>query len=67
MPSDETEWVTSGEVSRRLGIPESTLAQWRYLGRGPRYAKFGKHVRYLTADVESWESAQVIEPGPTAA
>ena len=36
------------------GIPLGTLAQWRYLGKGPRYVKAGKHVLYRRSDIEAW-------------
>lgn len=55
------EWLTPAEVSHRQKISERTLAQWRYLGRGPRFAHFGKHVRYHRLDVEQWESEQRVE------
>ena len=38
-------------------MPESTLAQWRYLGKGPRYLKLGGHVRYSRSDVNDWLNA----------
>ena len=31
--------MTPVELAAYLKIPEGTLAQWRYLGRGPRYVK----------------------------
>ncbi len=31
-----------------------TLQNWRGLGRGPIYRKFGKAVRYDVADLEAW-------------
>jgi excisionase family DNA binding protein len=45
-------------LAERLGVPETTLAQWRYRGIGPRYAKVGRHVRYREEDVEAWLDAQ---------
>lgn len=37
-----------------LKVPEGTLANWRYQGRGPRFVKVGRHVRYRRTDVEAW-------------
>ena len=54
-------WLTPQELSDREGVPQRTLAQWRYRGKGPRYARFGKHVRYSLADVEQWEAGQQVE------
>jgi hypothetical protein len=51
--------LTPGELSEHLnGIPEQTLANWRWCGRGPAFVKVGKHVRYELADVEAWKAAQ---------
>jgi hypothetical protein len=43
-------------------ISESTLAQWRYLGKGPRFYKCGKHVRYRRADVIAWLELNAVDP-----
>lgn len=34
-----------GEVADFLGLPIATLAQWRYLGKGPKSIKVGRHIR----------------------
>jgi len=49
-------WLTRPEVADRLQIPKQTLAQWACQGLGPRFAKFGRHVRYRLVDVEAWEA-----------
>jgi hypothetical protein len=36
----------------------ATLAQWGCQGKGPKYAKFGRHVSYRLSDVIDWENAQ---------
>lgn len=47
--------MTPTELSEYLQIPARTLAQWRYLGRGPKYLKLeGGHVRYRSSDVTEW-------------
>lgn len=51
-------WLTRDEVAERLRLPKSTLEGWVCEGKGPRFAKFGKHVRYRLADVEAWEDEQ---------
>jgi hypothetical protein len=50
------ELITAPELSAEKKIPEKTLAQWRYLGRGPRYLKLEGHVRYRRSDVAAWEA-----------
>jgi len=52
-------WMTRAEVADRLRVPESTLAIWASKGRGPSYAKFGRHCRYRLQDIEAWEEQQI--------
>lgn len=53
------------EVAEMLGIPEKTLTQWRSDGKGPRYLKVGRYVRYRWSEVNEWLSTR--EADPTAA
>jgi excisionase family DNA binding protein len=53
--------MTPTEVSDYLGIPTGTLANWRCQGRGPRYVRVGRHVRYLAPDVHDWVLAHVLD------
>ena len=46
------------EVADYLLVPKATLAQWRYLGQGPRFMKIGRFVRYRWSDVEAWLGTQ---------
>jgi hypothetical protein len=50
--------VPPTDVAKHIGVPAKTLAQWRYLGQGPRFIKIGRHVRYRWQDVEAWLAAQ---------
>lgn len=45
------------ELGAYLGVPETTLSQWRWRGTGPRWSKVGRHVRYRWSDVEEWLDA----------
>ena len=45
------------EVSSFLGVPVSTLHQWRYLGTGPDAYRVGKHLRYNPEAVREWLDA----------
>jgi excisionase family DNA binding protein len=42
------------KLSGILDVPVGTLANWRYQGKGPRFVKVGRHVRYRRSDVEAW-------------
>jgi hypothetical protein len=56
----EDTWLTRKQVANRQKMPEATLAQWASgpERRGPKFAKFGKHVRYRLDHVIAWENAQ---------
>lgn len=60
-------WMTRDEVSERLRITKSTLEGWASEGRGPKFAKFGRHARYRLSDVIAWEDEQFGEPGGATA
>lgn len=45
-----------------LGTAESTLANWRSAGRGPKYLKLGAKVYYRLADLDSWMQSRVRDP-----
>lgn len=55
------------EVAEEWKIPEKTLAQWRYLGRGPEYLKLGGHIRYRRSALRAWETECSHSAGGTAA
>lgn len=57
----DDKWITRQELADRYGVPVKTPAEWASKGTGPRYAKFGRHVRYLMADVIDWEHKQFTE------
>lgn len=51
-------WLTRAELAAREKLPVATLAQWASQGKGPKYARFGRHCRYRLWDVIAWEEAQ---------
>ena len=53
--------LTEHEVARRLGLSVATLRAWRLKGKGPRFVRFGRAVRYLAADVERFVEASVVD------
>lgn len=50
--------LTPDALSEHLGVPTTTLANWRYLHRGPAFVRVGRHVRYRVEDVIAWTKAQ---------
>ncbi len=54
-------WLTRNEVAERLRISKSTLEGWVSEGKGPKFMKPGRHVRYRLGDVIAWEASQLGE------
>lgn len=46
--------MTQAEVKAITGLSDSTLEQWRLKGKGPRFIKLGRLVRYRTSDVQNY-------------
>ena len=57
----EDRWLSRQELADRYGVTVKMPAEWAVKGTGPRYAKFGRHVRYRLSDVIDWESKQFAE------
>lgn len=49
--------MTTEEVASRWGIKPETLKAWRHYGRGPKFVKIGRSVRYKLKDVEVFEKS----------
>lgn len=46
------------EVAALLRVPPRLLSEWRSAGRGPKFIKVGRLVRYRAEDVQSWLDQQ---------
>ncbi len=44
------------EAAPRVGVAEKTLANWRVLGRGPKFIRAGSRIAYDPADIEAWKA-----------
>jgi len=56
------------ELAAYLGIPISTVYDWRVHGKGPAAYRFGKHLKFAISDVRAWIAQQrepSSEPGRT--
>lgn len=49
--------LTTREAAEMLNVKETTLEQWRWNGRGPRFVKLGRLVRYRQTDLEAFMQA----------
>jgi hypothetical protein len=50
------------EAAVILGCTVSALRKWRLLGKGPRYHKIGRLVRYADTDLATFLDATRIDP-----
>ncbi len=46
--------VTTAEAAELLKVQMNTLAVWRLHGRGPRFYKLGRSVRYRRSDLAAY-------------
>jgi hypothetical protein len=49
--------ISDAEIEATYGIPKKTLQNWRLLGKGPIFRKFGRGVRYEVRLLEVWIEA----------
>lgn len=50
------------ELADYLGVPVSTVYDWRTRGLGPRAYRFGKHLKFAVSDVRIWIEQQRDAP-----
>ena len=59
--SDTTRALTEREVAELLGLSVATLRAWRHRGKGPRFLRLGRSVRYLPSDVADFVRASAVD------
>ena len=47
-------FLTTEQAAQYLGLSRQALEKMRRQGRGPRYRKHGRYVRYHVADLNAW-------------
>jgi excisionase family DNA binding protein len=53
--------LTEREVAELLGLSVATLRAWRHRGKGPRFLRLGRSVRYLPSDVNEFVRASAVD------
>ncbi len=58
--------LTETEVAEILRCTKAALRRWRREGRGPRFIRVGRLIRYRLSDVEEFleKNASTQGPGP---
>jgi excisionase family DNA binding protein len=56
-----TTTLTERQVAEQLGLSVATLRAWRHRGKGPRFLRLGRSVRYLPSDVDEFVRASAVD------
>ena len=56
--------LTVQDLAEYLGVPATTLYQWRYRRDGPLGFRVGRHIRYRLTDVTEWIERQSASASP---
>ncbi len=64
--ADTTRALTEREVADMLGLSVATLRAWRHRGKGPRFLRLGRAVRYLPSDVADFVRASAVDTTPVS-
>ena len=59
--SGTTRALTEREVADLLGLSVATLRAWRHRGKGPRFLRLGRSVRYLPSDVDDFVRSSTVD------
>ena len=51
-------FLSPEQAAHYLGLSVRTLQEYRSAGKGPRFRRHSRHVRYHIADLEHWSQAQ---------
>ena len=65
--SDTTRALTEREVADLLGLSVATLRAWRHRGKGPRFLRLGRSVRYLPSDLDDFVRSSTVDTRSVAA
>jgi len=47
--------ISPEELAARWGVMTITLDRWRWTGKGPRFFKVGRNIKYRVQDIEAYE------------
>lgn len=61
----DTPYLTEGELAAHWNMSLRTLQRWRMQGKGPRFVKLGRCVRYRLTDALAFED-EVVAGNPRA-
>ncbi len=53
--------LTERQVAELLGLSVATLRAWRHRGKGPRFLRLGRSVRYLPSDLADFVRTSAVD------
>ena len=56
------DWLTEREAAVEVGKALRTIRQWRKVGKGPPYARFGRTVKYRKSALTEYYRSSEINP-----
>jgi len=60
------EWLKTEEAAEHMGFKRKTLDNWRSEGRGPRYSRVGRSIRYHILDLEKFMTESQVRTSDAA-
>jgi excisionase family DNA binding protein len=55
--------MTVAELAEYLGVPVTTIYDWRVDSKGPPALRFGRQLKFAVGDVQTWLDSQRETPG----
>lgn len=59
-------FLNTAQAAHYIGLSSRTLETMRYTGRGPRFRRHGRFVRYHIDDLDQWSRADLRKPNKAA-
>lgn len=60
-------WLSPIEAAVHCGFSVKSLEAWRREGRGPRYSRVGRNIKYSVMELDAWMEAQQVPTSDAAA
>jgi excisionase family DNA binding protein len=59
-------FLSTAQAAHYIGLSPRTLERMRRTGRGPRFRKHGRYVRYHIAELDAWSESRAATVIPRA-
>lgn len=62
MKDERDRMLRPDEAAEIIGSDAKTMSNWRHLGRGPKFVKEGKFIRYWLSEIMRWAKSREVDP-----